>query len=71
MPFPGYCEIQGRTKENVNIHTAAFQRVALLRNFKALRFFVVVVLSRKKLPTLLPPESESTCLRFKEQGNHP
>lgn len=54
VPFPGYCEIEGRTKENVNIHTAAFQRVALLRNFKALRFFLVVVLFRKK-PTNTPP----------------
>lgn len=64
MPFPGYCEIQGRTKENVNIHTAAFQRVALLRNFKALRFFVVVVLSRKKTTNTPPPRIRKYLFAF-------
>lgn len=53
MPFPGYCEIQGRTKENVNIHTAAFQRVALLRNFKALFFWLLFCLGKKTTNT--PP----------------
>jgi len=50
VPSPGYCETQGRTKENVNIHTGAFQRVALLRNVWSAALLFLFCLG-KKTPT--------------------